>query len=133
MLRAEQGLVDARELLPALVDELVTDLARGEVDRPAVQCGRTAAVGSFDELTFGREHRRMARHVDDDRVVLVVRVHRMEDVARVDVEPFDVGVATVARHHTDARRGIAVPAERERLHGEVEHDRQVEEQDATNE
>ena len=132
VLRREQRLVHARELLTALVDEFVADLARREIDRPAVQRRRTAAVRTVDELALGREHRRVPGHVDDDgAVVRVVGVHRVEHVARVDLGPLHVRVATVTRHHTDARRRIGVPTERERLHGEVEHHRQIEEQDAT--
>ena len=56
----------------------------------------------------------------------------MEDVARLDVEPPDVGVAAVAGHHADACAVLRLPCGRERALAdevEVEHDRQVEEHD----
>ena len=45
----------------------------------------------------------MAGDVDDDGAVVVVGVQRVEHVAELDVDPADVGVAAVARHHADAR------------------------------
>ena len=85
-------------------------------------------------LPFESEHPRMAHRVEDHAIAVVERVHRMEDVTGIDVEPLHVVVAAVARHHTDARGIRRVPLVREapsRREVEVEHTRQVEHDDVS--
>ena len=53
---------------------------------------------------FGVEHLRVPRHVEHDGVAVVVGVHRMEDVAGLDVEPTDVNVPP-SRGMTPTRAG----------------------------
>ena len=74
----------------------------------------------------------MAHCVEHDTIAVVERVHRMEDVTGIDVEPLHVVVAAVARHHTDACGIRRVPLVREapgHREVEVEHAGQVEHDD----
>jgi hypothetical protein len=47
--------------------------------------------------------------IKDDRVAVVVGVERVEDVARLDVEPTEVTGSAGARHDADARRITGIP------------------------
>ena len=56
----------------------------------------------------------------------------MKDVARVDVEPFHIGIGTITWHHAKTCGVVIVPVNREltaHCHFKVEHCRQVHEND----
>ena len=56
----------------------------------------------------------------------------MKHIARVDVEPFHIGISTIAWHHTKAGGVVVVPVNRKlatHCHLEVEHCREVHEDD----
>ncbi len=97
--------VDAGELLYAVVQAFLADLAGREVDRPAVECGAAGAeVPDVEAL-------RMADEVDDDVRTALVSVEGVADQARRDVEP--AHLAARAGHHADACRPGVVPDERD--------------------
>ena len=83
MASTDEPLVDARELLTAIVEPFLDDLAGREVDGPAIQRGRSL-VGAEPVLV---EHTRVAHHVEHDSAAVVIRVHGVEDVARLHFEP----------------------------------------------
>jgi hypothetical protein len=111
MLPPESSLVDARELAVAVVERSRADAALGEVDRPAVQTGDVLVAPP--RVAGGRriheEQLLVARDVERHDAVLGVRVHRVEDVAGVDVEPADVGIAAVPRHDTELGPALGLP------------------------
>ena len=127
---AGEALVDPGELLAGVVEPLGRESARARVDGPAVERG--GLRGSRAEGVDG-ERLVVADDVDDDVPVrIVVRVHRVEDVAGIHVDPRHVGVATVPRHHADTCLVLRIPrsgkwslAERR----EIEDDRKVEPHD----
>jgi len=61
------------------------------------------------------EHLRVPHHVEHDGVSVVVGVHGMEYVAGFHLKPANVGVAAIARHHTDAGGVLRIPRVRERV------------------
>ena len=69
----------------------------------------------------------MPRNVDHYCVAVVEGVHRVEHVARIDVEPANIRVTAHAAI-TPTRGVIVVPTEREGLRLEVEDHGQVEEE-----
>jgi hypothetical protein len=75
---ADKALVHARKLLPAMVEARFAQLPVGEIDGPAVKCGRalvrTCAVAV--------EHLRVPHDVNHTVVAFVVGVHGVEDIAR---------------------------------------------------
>jgi hypothetical protein len=81
----------------------------GEIDGPAVECGRTFVRAEVIVV----EHLGVPHHVEDDRVTLVIGVHRVEHVARFHVEPAHVGIAALPRDYADAGRVFRVPRVRE--------------------
>ena len=64
----------------------------------------------------------MADHVDDDPVTVVVRVQRMEHVARIDLDPGGVRRGSGPREQPEPRRVAIVPpvGQRDAFHGPVE-------------
>src|SRR5262245_9489727 len=126
MWAADNPVVDSGKLLRAVVEPLLDDLPAVEVDGPSVQ--RRGLFGRAVDVAV--EHLGMAGDVDDDIAAVVVGVQRVEDVAELHVEPAHVGVASVARHHTDAGAVLRLPRGGERAFPdevEVEDDGKIEE------
>ena len=55
----------------------------------------------------------MARDVDDEAVALLVGIDRVEDVARLDLEPTDSGIRAVTGHHAETCPCVAIEQERQ--------------------
>src|SRR5207237_9894674 len=110
---ADETLVDARELHDDVVERRRLDAAARAVDAPATQARRVliAVARVLDRLHGHEVEPAVARDVDDGRITIVVGVHRVEDVARVGVEPADVRVAAAARHDAEARAPLRLPRE----------------------
>src|ERR1700756_98286 len=106
---ADQTLVDAWKLLRAIVITGFAHLPVGQIDRPTVQ-GRWPFVGPG---VVALEHLGVSHHVKHDRVALVRGIHRMKYVARFDIEPAHIPIATLAWHHADAGGVLRVPRVRE--------------------
>ena len=108
---ADPSFVDAGELLPAVVEALLLDGAAVPVEMPALQ--RRGALVGAEELRA--EHGGVAHHVEHDPVAagLVEGVHRVEDVAGLDVVPDDVGRVAVAGKQADPGVVAVLPAVRE--------------------
>src|SRR5580698_8122303 len=122
-------LVDPRELLKPVVESAVRDLAGGRVEDPPVEGEGTAAAEPGDVVgTFVLDH---VHH--DPAVLVVVGVEGVEDPARVDLEPPDLGGVAVAGQQADAGLVGWVPGVGEldpgRGGGHAERDGQVEQDD----
>ncbi|SKV14149.1 Uncharacterised protein [Mycobacteroides abscessus subsp. abscessus] len=113
MLLARESLVDSREFQVPVVLAFHMHGALGEVDRPAIQL--TLGIAGSQHVLG--EHRVIPHEVDHDDLRTVahfgVPVERMEDIARVDLEPahggMPGGVIAFARHDTDSGRVLGVP------------------------
>jgi hypothetical protein len=95
---AQQSFVDTREFLGVVVEPGLVHLTVGEVDGPAVQ-GGGAFMGT---VTLRVEYLRVSHDVEHDRVVFVVGVERVKDVAGFEVEPPDIVGSTLAGQNSDA-------------------------------
>ena len=131
VVQADTPLVDARELLSAVVESLLLHRAPVAVEVPALQRGRPLRGTEV----VGAEHGRVTHHVEHDAVTarVVEGVHRVEHVARLDVVPDDVGRVAVARQQSDAGVVPVLPAVRERRAGcggvQAEGDGEIEQDD----
>ena len=60
-------------------------------------------------MEVGDEHLRVAHDIENDRVTLLVGVERVEDIARLDIEPTHITGAARARHDADTGWIARVP------------------------
>ena len=121
----DDPVVDPGELLAAVVQALLGDLAGGRVDDPPVQ-GHRSVRGPEGRDVEGLV---VLAQVDHDlAAVVVVGVEAVEDPARLDLDPAD-GRAAVARQQPDAGLMRRVPHVRQLLargdRVQAEGDRQV--------
>ena len=70
-----------------------------------------APAGIARRLRVHEEQLLVAGDVERDHAVLGVGVHGVEDVAGVDVEPADVGVAAAPRHDAELGAALGLPRE----------------------
>src|SRR2546430_13444258 len=113
-LTAEPSLVDPRELRDDVVERGRRDAAAREVDPPTVEASRVGVTvpGLLDRGGAHEVESPVAGDVEDDGVTVFVRIHRVENVRRIGVEPADVRVASAPWHDAEARATLRLPRER---------------------
>src|SRR5437867_3378350 len=125
--------VDARKLGPHVVERLRPDPAGAEVDPPAMQVRLVLppVAGIACRLRGHEVEPAVARDVEHDLVPVRVGVHRVEDVARVGVEPADRLVAAAPWHDAEPRAALRLPREDAAAVGHVleAEDERTEEED----
>src|ERR1700749_1168598 len=94
----EQGLVDARELLAAVVTAFTAHRSARQIDRPTVQSGHSVARTA----PVAVEHPLVAPHFAQEHFAAVpdfgVGVERVIDVAGFDLEPPHIALLSLPRH-----------------------------------
>src|SRR5580658_6896125 len=102
--------VESREFLLAVGKDLALDTPADRVQAPALK----PCLGCLETLARLVEHSLVHHCVDDDRTVVeLVRISRVEQLARLDLEPSQFCQISGPRQKADSRQMSLIPSIRE--------------------
>ena len=105
VLTSDKRFTNPWKLLRAITDYRFTRRPGGGVEPPTREHG----VALAGPALFAIKHARVSRGIKHHFVAIVVGIHRVKDVARVDAHPLHVAGRTFERQKTDAWLIRAIP------------------------